>query len=57
MKAMLKISFGGMVAEEIFFGESGTGPAADLAAGDQAGRRHGRIVRAGRRSGVIPGGR
>ncbi len=32
MKAMLKISFGGMVAEEIFFGESGSGPAADLAA-------------------------
>jgi len=32
MKAMLKISFGGMVAEEIFFGESGTGPAGDLAA-------------------------
>jgi len=31
MKAMLKISFGGMVAEEIFFGESGTGPAGDLA--------------------------
>ena len=32
MKALLKISFGGMVAEEIFFGESGTGPAGDLAA-------------------------
>jgi ATP-dependent Zn protease len=32
MKAMLKISFGGMVAEEIFFGESGTGPAGDLSA-------------------------
>jgi ATP-dependent Zn protease len=32
MKAMLKIAFGGMVAEEIFFGESGTGPAGDLAA-------------------------
>ncbi len=32
MKAMLKIAFGGMVAEEVFFGESGTGPAADLAA-------------------------
>ncbi|MCP3976960.1 MAG: AAA family ATPase [bacterium] len=32
MKAMVKISFGGMVAEEIFFGESGTGPAGDLAA-------------------------
>ncbi len=32
MKAMLQISFGGMVAEEVFFGESGTGPAGDLAA-------------------------
>jgi ATP-dependent Zn protease len=31
MKAMLQISFGGMVAEEIFYGESGTGPAGDLA--------------------------
>ncbi len=32
MKAMLQISFGGMVAEEVFFGESGTGPAGDLIA-------------------------
>ena len=32
MKAMLQIAFGGMVAEEIFFGESGSGPAGDLAA-------------------------
>ena len=31
MRTMLQIAFGGMVAEEIFFGESGTGPAADLA--------------------------
>ena len=31
MRALLQISFGGMVAEEIFFGESGTGPAGDLA--------------------------
>ncbi|MFM8973987.1 MAG: AAA family ATPase [Actinomycetota bacterium] len=27
---MLKIAFGGMTAEEIFFGESGTGPSGDL---------------------------
>ncbi|MFQ5947442.1 MAG: AAA family ATPase [Acidimicrobiia bacterium] len=32
MVALLQISLGGMVAEEIFFGESGTGPAADLTA-------------------------
>lgn len=28
---MIKISFGGMTAEELFFGESGTGPGSDLA--------------------------
>ena len=32
MEASLAISLGGMVAEEMFFGESGTGPGADLAA-------------------------
>jgi len=31
LEALLKISLGGMVAEEIFLGESGTGPAGDLA--------------------------
>lgn len=35
MRAMLQISFGGMAAEELFFGESGTGPASDLAAATQ----------------------
>ena len=27
---MIQISLGGMVAEEVFFGESGSGPAGDL---------------------------
>ena len=30
IEARIQISFGGMVAEELFFGESGTGPAGDL---------------------------
>jgi ATP-dependent Zn protease len=32
MRAMVEIALGGMVAEELFFGESGTGPSGDLAA-------------------------
>ncbi len=32
MKSLIEIALGGMVAEELFFGESGTGPAGDLAA-------------------------
>ncbi len=30
MEALIQIAFGGMVAEEIFFGESTTGPSSDL---------------------------
>jgi ATP-dependent Zn protease len=30
LSALVQIAFGGMVAEELFFGESGTGPAGDL---------------------------
>jgi ATP-dependent Zn protease len=30
IEARIKIAFGGMVAEELFFGESGTGPSGDL---------------------------
>jgi ATP-dependent Zn protease len=35
LEALLKISLGGMAAEEIFEGESGTGPAGDLAGATQ----------------------
>jgi ATP-dependent Zn protease len=36
IEALIQISFGGMVAEELFFGESGTGPAGDLKAATAA---------------------
>ena len=36
IEARIEISLGGMVAEEIFFGESGTGPAGDLQAATRA---------------------
>ncbi len=36
MEALIQIAFGGMVAEELFFGESGTGPAGDLQAATAA---------------------
>ncbi len=32
LESTIKIAFGGMCAEQIFFGESGTGPSSDLAA-------------------------
>jgi ATP-dependent Zn protease len=31
LQSLIRIAFGGMVAEELAYGESGTGPAADLA--------------------------
>ncbi|HET7489549.1 MAG TPA: AAA family ATPase [Acidimicrobiales bacterium] len=34
--SLIQISFGGMVAEELFFGESGTGPSGDLDAATRA---------------------
>ncbi len=36
IEALIQIAFGGMVAEELFFGESGTGPAGDLRAATSA---------------------
>ncbi len=39
IEARIAISFGGMVAEELFFGESGTGPAGDLQAATAAAAR------------------
>ncbi len=36
LTAMIDISLGGMVAEELFFGESGTGPGGDLTAATNA---------------------
>lgn len=35
LEAVIAISLGGMIAEELFLGESGTGPASDLAAATQ----------------------
>lgn len=35
MKALLQIAMGGMVAEEVFFGEASSGPAGDLAGATQ----------------------
>ncbi len=37
LRAMIQVSFGGQVAEELFFGEVSTGPAGDLAYATQVG--------------------
>jgi cell division protease FtsH len=37
IEASIRIAFGGMVAEELWFGESGTGPSGDLQAATSAG--------------------
>ncbi len=62
MRALIDIAFGGMVAEELFFGEASTGVAGDLQAAtlervpDDRAARHGRQLGVGGRHGV-PGGR
>ena len=43
----IKIAFGGMTAEELFFGEAGTGPAGDLAHATSVAAHDGRIARHG----------
>lgn len=35
IQSLIQIAFGGLVAEELFFGEAGTGPAGDLSAATQ----------------------
>ena len=45
--SQIQISFGGMVAEELWFGESGTGPGSDLSQATHGRRHHGRCVRHG----------
>ena len=55
--ASIQIAFGGMAAEELFFGESGTGPGGDLAHATTHRRADGRLVRHGRLAGVLRGDR
>ena len=54
---MMKIAFGGMTAEELFFGESGTGPGGDLAHATRDRGADGRLVRHGRLARLVRGGR
>ena len=57
IEAIVAIALGGMAAEELFFGESGTGPAADLAARDDARGADGRLVRHGGLARLLRGDR
>ena len=55
--ALIQIAMGGMVAEELFFGEAGTGPSGDLQAATTAAAQmvgslgHGRLADLVRRDG------
>ena len=57
IEALIQIAFGGMVAEELFFGEAGTGPAGDLQAATTAARPDGRLARHGRLADLLRRGR
>ena len=54
---MMKIAFGGMTAEELFFGESGTGPEQRPCARNAHRGADGRLVRHGRLARVVRGDR
>ena len=53
----MKIAFGGMTAEELFFGESGTGPGGDLAHATRIAAQMVGVVRHGRFAGLVRGRR
>ncbi len=61
LRALVQIAMGGWVAEELFFGQTSTGPAGDLACGDahggaEVGRRgHDRVAHLVRRDAARPG--
>ena len=46
LRALVQIAMGGWVAEELFFGQTSTGPAGDLAVRDAHRRADGRRGRA-----------
>ena len=61
LRALVQIAMGGWVAEELFFGQTSTGPAGDLAVGDADRRadgrrgRHDRVAHLVRRHAARPG--